>query len=318
MRTRALSYQAALRASGGQPGLHGMLVPQGPAAERLTRCISALKVLVVLLVPLVACRLALLDFWGALNEISVPAVGVFLLKGEDPRFSACYRNLSRIWLFNEFCGIQGAMSFAQALTIFGFVAGVNALNDISYLLTEDVKIKSSFGLVLISNCVVDMACAWLAWHIWRILHGMVFPALGPATDVPRARQVRSAILSGATQAQPDARDVRRTRTRTTSESRELPGVRSERRAHRRLTAPERQGVSAVRMAFRQDGAGSPANDEQEPRSLSTLGGARASSLPPGAEQAGAGRTRTLSPEPDPTQAIWLASPARRQKRTWVL
>ena len=113
----------------------GMPRMEGRAGQHLSCSAITIKFLVVLLVPLVAFRFLFVDVWGGLNDAAVPILGLYLLRGEDENFFACYERLSKIWLFNECCGIQKDVTFVSALIVFILISLVCTAND-AYLLFE--------------------------------------------------------------------------------------------------------------------------------------------------------------------------------------
>ncbi|CAJ1356424.1 unnamed protein product [Effrenium voratum] len=143
----------------------------GRAGRDLQSCTLGVKALVVILVPIVLVRFLFLDVWGSVNDAAVPILGLFLLRGEDECFRACYERLSKIWLFNECCGVQQDVTFISALTIFALIALVSGLNDFYLLWLRDQAIMKWPGLVAL-NGILDLLCATVAVHMWRILHGM--------------------------------------------------------------------------------------------------------------------------------------------------
>lgn len=143
----------------------------GRAGRDLQFCSSTLKFLVVLLVPVVLIRFLFLDVWGSLNDVAVPVLGLFLLRGEDENFNACYERLTKVWLFNECCGVQKDVTFVSALTVFVLISLVCGLNDIYLLYLHDPSVMKWPGLVA-TNGTADFVCMAVAVHMWRILHGM--------------------------------------------------------------------------------------------------------------------------------------------------
>ena len=143
---------------------------EGRAGQHLSWSSLALKALVVLLVPLVVFRFLFVDVWGGLNDAAVPILGLYLLRGEDESFFACYERLSKIWLFNECCGIQKDVTFVSALIVFILISLVCGANDAYLLFCQDPSISRWHSLVA-GNGLLNLTCAALAVHMWRVLHG---------------------------------------------------------------------------------------------------------------------------------------------------
>lgn len=174
----------------------------GRAGRDLRCCSTTLKILVVLLVPVVFVRFLFLDVWGSLNDAAVPILGLFLLRGEDECFFACYERLSKIWLFNECCGIQKDVSFVSALTVFILISVVSGLNDLYLLYLGDESVMKWPALVA-GNGLADFLCAALAVHMWRVLHGMAqFQNQAPATVVSFAGAASPGVQSKKTSRAP--------------------------------------------------------------------------------------------------------------------
>ncbi|CAE7286738.1 unnamed protein product [Symbiodinium natans] len=139
---------------------------EGRAGQHLSWSSLALKALVVLLVPLVVFRFLFVDVWGGLNDAAVPILGLYLLRGEDESFFACYERLSKIWLFNECCGIQKDVTFVSALIVFILISLVCGANDAYLLFCQDPSISRWHSLVA-GNGLLNLTCAALAVHMWR-------------------------------------------------------------------------------------------------------------------------------------------------------
>mmetsp|Transcript_41947 Transcript_41947/g.99934 ORF Transcript_41947/g.99934 Transcript_41947/m.99934 type:complete len:283 (+) Transcript_41947:48-896(+) len=143
---------------------------EGTAGQHLSWSALALKSLVVLLCPLVVFRFIFVDVWGGLNDAAVPILGLYLLREGDQNFFACYERLSKIWLFNECCGMQKDVTFVSALVVFILVSLVCAANDAYLLLCRDPSISGWHELVA-GNGLLNVFGASLAIHMWRVLHG---------------------------------------------------------------------------------------------------------------------------------------------------
>lgn len=175
-----------------------MPIMAGRAGRDLQWCTTTLKILVVLLVPVVLIRFLFLDVWGSLNDAAVPILGLFLLRGEDEYFFACYERMSKIWLFNECCGLQKDVTFVSALTVFVLISIVSGLNDLYLLCLHDPSVTKWPGLVA-SNAVADFVCTAIAVHMWRVLHGMaefqkVVSIVEPTAQSQRASRAPSKEL----------------------------------------------------------------------------------------------------------------------------
>mmetsp|Transcript_28479 Transcript_28479/g.66805 ORF Transcript_28479/g.66805 Transcript_28479/m.66805 type:complete len:276 (-) Transcript_28479:56-883(-) len=143
---------------------------EGTAGQHLSWSALALKTLVVLLCPLVIFRFIFVDVWGGLNDAAVPILGLYLLRDGDQNFFACYERLSKIWLFNECCGMQKDVTFVSALVVFILVSLVCAANDAYLLLCRDPSISGWHELVA-GNGLLNVVASSLAVHMWRVLHG---------------------------------------------------------------------------------------------------------------------------------------------------